>query len=150
MTAVPSCYATLVGVVMPAQSFGSGVVEMPVARGRFMVNHGAALGRQLLSTDPLGTATLTLTNVAPGSRYRIERQGDGSLATPAENADGTAAGSTVSIALNYYVPGNANNALKLKLIDLGYEIEEVNFTIGPAGYPIQSQRRPDPWYSNPT
>lgn len=68
-----------------------------------------------LSTEPIGSMTLTLTNVVSGSRYRIERQGDGSLATPTGNAEGVAAASTVAITLDYYAPGSANNDLKIKV-----------------------------------
>lgn len=59
--------------------------------------------------------TLTLTNVAVGSRYRIERVGDGSLATPTANAEGVAAGTTVAITLDYYASGSANNDLRIKI-----------------------------------
>lgn len=61
-----------------------------------------AVGRKRLPTEPIGTMTLTLTNVVVGSRYRIERQGDGSLATPTANAEGVAGASTVPITLDYY------------------------------------------------
>lgn len=124
----------------------SRVVDMPDFNSSFA---GATTSIERLSTEPLGTTTLTLTNVVVGSRYRIERQGDGSLATPTANAEGVAASGTVAITLDYYSAGNANNDLRLKLIDLGYEIEEITFTVSSDGYVIQSQRRPDPWYSNP-
>jgi hypothetical protein len=60
-----------------------------------------------------------------------------------------AGASTVNITLDYYSVGSANNNLKLKLIDLTHEIEEITFTISAVPYIIQSQGRSDPWYSNP-
>lgn len=72
-------------------------------------------GRQRLSTDPIGNTTLTLTNVVSGSRYRVERASDGSLAEPTANAEGTAAGSTVAITLDVFANGNSNNDLVIKV-----------------------------------
>lgn len=76
---------------------------------------GATTAIERLSTEPIGQVTLTLTNVVVGSRYRIERQGDGSLATPAGNAEGVAASSTVSLLLDYYAGGSPNNDLRIKV-----------------------------------
>lgn len=70
---------------------------------------------QHLPGDPLGQMTLALTNVVVGSRYRIERQGDGSLATPTGNAEGVAGATTVAVTLDYYGIGSANNNLKAKV-----------------------------------
>jgi hypothetical protein len=75
----------------------------------------AEAATQLLPTDVVGSMTLTLTNVVVGSRYRIERQGDGSLATPTGNAEGVAGASTVTITLDYYAGGSANNDLRIKV-----------------------------------
>lgn len=79
--------------------------------GRF----GNVYGIERLPTEPGGSTTLTLTNVVAGSRYRIERQGDGSLATPTANAEGVAGASTVVITLDYYAAGSANNDVKIKV-----------------------------------
>lgn len=67
------------------------------------------------ATDAIGSMTLTLTNVVVDSRYRIERQGDGSLATPTGSAEGVAASSTVNITLDVYAPGSANNDIRIKV-----------------------------------
>lgn len=71
--------------------------------------------RQRLPTEAIGSTTLTLTNIVVGSRYRIERAGDGSLATPTGNAEGVAADTDVPITLDVYAPGNANNNLRIKV-----------------------------------
>ncbi len=76
---------------------------------------GGQDSHQKLPGDVLGQMTLTLTNVVVGSRYRIERQGDGSLATPTANAEGVAGASTVPITLDYYSSGSANNDLRIKV-----------------------------------
>ena len=91
-----------------------GQMIVPAARGRHRPQ-GQILARLPLSTDSVGVMTLTLTNVVVGSRYRIERQGDGSLATPTGNAEGVAAASTVNITLDYYSGGSANNDLRIKV-----------------------------------
>jgi len=106
-------------------------------------------GRAYLATDPRGAANLVVTNLAVGTRYRVERQVDSSTATPVVNAEGVASAGTIVLRLDYYQAGSALNNLRLKLVDLDYQIEEAEFGFGPGGYEIQSQRRPDPWYSNP-
>lgn len=90
-------------VIIPSNVIGSS----PVPCG--------AVGRQRLPSEPVGTTTVTLTNVVSGSRYRIERQSDGSLATPTANAEGVAGSSTVAITLDYYAAGNANNDVRIKV-----------------------------------
>jgi hypothetical protein len=98
---------------MAGAMFGAAVGDRD--RGIAVLAPGVVQWRALLPTDPLGSMTLTLTNVVVGSRYRIERQGDGSLATPTANAEGTAGASTVAITLDYYASGSANNDLKIKV-----------------------------------
>lgn len=72
-----------------------------------------------LATDAIGTFTLVLKNVVVGSRYRIERAGDGSLATPTGTAEGVVPGSSgtadVSLTLDLYPVGSANNDLRIKV-----------------------------------
>lgn len=91
------------------------VADLPSTRGRQYHSPAGFYSNARLSTDALGSMTLTLTNVVVGSRYRIERQDDGSLATPTANAEGVAASSTVAITLDYYSPGSANNNLRIKV-----------------------------------
>lgn len=68
------------------------------------------LWEQLLPTDPIGTFSLTLTNVVVGSRVRIDKQSDGS-----SFYDQVAVASTVVITLSAYAPGSANNDLRIKV-----------------------------------
>lgn len=70
-------------------------------------------GRQRLPSEPIGTFTLRLTNIVVGSRYRISRSGDNSLATPTASAEGVAGATTVDITLDLYAAGNANNDLAI-------------------------------------
>ena len=87
-------------------------IEVPDFNAAYL---GETLAIERLPTEPLGQVVLTLTNVVVGSRYRIERQGEGSLATPTANAEGVAGASTVPITLDYYATGNANNSLRIKV-----------------------------------
>lgn len=106
----------MASAVTPGRLLGFvGVAQYPAQRRRFYVADAQAFSRHPLSTDSVGVMTLTLTNVVVGSRYRIERQGDGSLATPTGNAEGDAAASTVNITLDYYSGGSANNDLRIKV-----------------------------------
>jgi hypothetical protein len=110
------------------------LVSLISARGRQQSTEAGLVSRSRLPTDAVGTTTLTLTNVVPGSRYRIERQGDGSLATPTGNAEGVAGASTVAITLDYYAGGSANNDLKIKVrkatSGTSYKPFETQTTIG--------------------
>jgi len=89
-------------------------------RGPMTANHMASYSEQRLSTDAIGTFTLTLQNVAAGSRFRIERAGDGTLAEPTGVAEATNAGTpgtfvNISLTLSLYVGGSANNNLRVKV-----------------------------------
>lgn len=74
---------------------------------------GIVFGPQRLATEPVGTFTLRLTNIVSGSRYRISRSGDNSLATPTGVAEGVAGATTVDITLDLYAAGNSNNNLAI-------------------------------------
>ena len=88
-----------------------GIGQLPDApRGRQFAQEGGYRSRARLPSDPAGVVSLTLTNVVPGSRYRVERQSDGSPVT-----EGVAASSTVVLTLDYYATGNANNDLRIKV-----------------------------------
>lgn len=89
-------------------------IAVPTARGRQHNNEVGMLSLGALPDDPVGAMTITLTNMVVGSRYRIERQSDGSLAEPSASAEGVASSSTVSISLSYYATGNSNNDLRIK------------------------------------
>ena len=63
-----------------------------------------------LPTDPIGTFTLTLTNVVVGSRLRIESQTAG-----ASLYDGDASTSSPVITLSCYAAGSPLNNLRIKV-----------------------------------
>lgn len=87
----------------------AGTVSYPAARGVFGVNGLVALSRQALPTDPIGSYTLTLTNVVAGSAVQVESQSG----VPLYN--GTAAGATVVMPLQAYAPGSPLNDLRIKV-----------------------------------
>lgn len=99
----------------PAAHTHGGTALVPTTRRSQRPQNLAVYSLSPLPTDSVGVTTLTLTNVVVGSRYRIERQGDGSLATPTANAEGVAGSSTVAITLDYYAAGNANNDVRIKV-----------------------------------
>ena len=82
----------------------------PMARGRMASLGGLSLGHAAWATDPVGTYTLTLTNVVVGSRIHIETQGDG---TTLHDSVADAADETIS--LSAYASGSAYNALRIKV-----------------------------------
>ena len=63
-----------------------------------------------LPTDPIGTFSLTLTNVVVGSRIHIETQGDGTTLH-----DSVADATDETISLSAYASGSPYNALRIKV-----------------------------------
>lgn len=82
----------------------------PMSRGNTVHLGPVALGVARFSTDPIGTFSLTLTNVVTGSAIQIESQ-DGT--TTLHNS--TASGSTVVINLSAYAAGSNLNDLRIKV-----------------------------------
>jgi hypothetical protein len=64
---------------------------------------------QRLPTDPIGTFSLTLTNIAPGSAVQVETAGGTSL------HNGTSAGAEYGVLLDAYAPGSPLNSLRIKV-----------------------------------
>jgi hypothetical protein len=85
------------------------VASVPTERGRHALVAAYALSRQSLPTDPIGTYTLTLTNLAVGSAIQVESQ------TGVALYNGTAASATVVVPLQAYAPGSPLNDLRIKV-----------------------------------
>jgi len=66
-------------------------------------------------TDAIGSTTLSLTNIAAGSSYRIEVASTGALASPSGSAAGVYASGALDITLDLFAPGSAENALRIKV-----------------------------------
>ncbi len=97
---------------IPRNPFMGGTLEYPAAsaRGRSSVNHLHSITRQLLSTDPVGTTTLTLQNVVDGSNIQIETQ-DGTVTRLFD----TYHTGDPAITLDVYQQGSALNNLRIKI-----------------------------------
>jgi hypothetical protein len=85
------------------------------ARGRTATIGQTTVGVARLPTDPMGSTVITLTNLVVGSRFRVERLADGSVATPTGNAEGIVGSSIAPITLDYYESGSANNDVRIKV-----------------------------------
>ena len=82
----------------------------PLGRGNVVDLGGFAFGVCRLPTDPIGTFSLTLTNVVIGSRIHIETQGDG---TTLHDSVADAASETLN--LSAYASGSGYNDLRIKV-----------------------------------
>jgi hypothetical protein len=91
----------LFGAGPPSSLVVSGVGPRP--------NAGLAAGVMRLPTDPIGTFTLTLTNLVVGSAIRVETQAGALIEYRV--ADATSEVFTVPA----YAPGNAANDLRIKV-----------------------------------
>lgn len=93
----------MIGIPFPiTQIFG-------IDRGVVVPIGSTALGSARLPTDPIGTQTLTLTNLVSGSAIRIE-EADGTLREYRE-ADATSEAFTLQV----YAAGSAKNDLVVKV-----------------------------------
>lgn len=79
-------------------------------RGRMVSAGGLALGAARLPTDPIGSHTLTLTNVVVDSRILIRDQADTTTLY-----DQIAATSTVVIPLSVYSSGSQLNDCRIRI-----------------------------------
>lgn len=87
-----------------------GLQFFELSRGKFVSLGGLSIGVCRLSTDPVGTFSLTLTNVVVGSRVHVEKQSDG-----ASFYDDVALSSTITIPLSAYASGSPGNDLRIKV-----------------------------------
>lgn len=100
-----------------------------------------------LPTEPIGSTQVTLANIQAGSRYRIERAGDGSLATPTGNAEGLYASGTLTITLDLYSAGSDNNNLRILVRKASaapkYQPLETQATLTAAAQSVYIAQQPD-------
>jgi len=120
-----------------------GTLEYPSTRGRFNVNHLVSLSRQLLSTDPVGTATVTFAGVNAGSEIRVYLP-DGTETAGVETCDANHV-----LTWNVYQAGNANNVVTIRIVNTAYKIKEFNYTSAAGAQTLPVQQEADKWYSNP-
>ena len=100
----------MASAVFPCDMAGfAGTLLIPASRGPMLPSFGLAVAKQRLSTDSIGTATITLTNVVIGSAIQIETQ----AGTLVENR--TADTTTEAFTLALYAAGSANNDLRIKV-----------------------------------
>ena len=81
-----------------------------LSRGKSVSLGWCSLGVSSWATDPIGTFSLTLTNIVIGSRIHIETQGDGTALH-----DSVADTTDETIALSAYASGSPYNALRIKV-----------------------------------
>lgn len=120
-----------------------GIRPLTDSRGLWNPGMGMFESRQLLTTDPIGTTTVTFSGVAVDSEIRVFL------------ADGTEMAGIESCSLNQqltwsvYSYGNSNNNVTIRVVNSAYKIIELPYTssVGSVTIPIQQQK--DKWYSNP-
>lgn len=107
----------------------------------------AGLGQysvEKLSTDSVGTATVTFDGVHAGSEIRVYLPDGTEVAGIESCADDQA------LSWAYYTPGSANNTVTIRIVHLDYEILDFVYTTQQtAVQSIPVQQRPDGWYRNP-
>lgn len=108
-----------------------GSAKLPDERGRFRTaSPFHAVMVQRLPTDVIGSMTLRLTNVVPGSTYDVESVDDGSKVLA-----GRADSSLLVLTIPYYANTGTNNDMRLKIRKASeapfYQSYETQFTAGP-------------------
>jgi hypothetical protein len=123
--------------------FLSTVVEVWSARGPMKPQTCGVFAKQRLSTDPIGTATVTFSGINADSEIRIYLP-DGTEAAGVENCDADHV-----LTWDAYSQGNANNTVTIRIVHPDYEIQEFTYTTQVGNQSIPIQQLPDRWYSNP-
>lgn len=100
----------MASVIFTRMPFGARLVTVdPSTPGQWPMN-GSPFGKQRLPTEPVGSHTLTLTNIVVGSRVHIAEQVSGAVLY-----DGIAASSTVVQALSVYAAGSTKNDWRIRI-----------------------------------
>lgn len=120
-----------------------GTLEYPATRGRFNANHLVSLSKQLLATDPIGTATVTFSGVNAGSEIRVYLP-DGTETAGVETCDANHV-----LTWSVYAPGNANNVVTIRIVHTAYKIKEFDYTSAEGAQTLPVQQEADKWYRNP-
>lgn len=119
-----------------------GTLEYPSTRGRSNVNHLVSLSRQLLATDPVGTATVTFAGVNAGSEIRVYLP-DGTETAGVETCDANHV-----LTWSVYASGSANNTVTIRIVNTAYKIKEFSYTGSEGAQTLPVQQELDKWYSN--
>jgi len=90
--------------------FNAATVDIPTTRGPHALGLEVSFSRQTLPTDPIGSTTVTLTNIIDGSSLQIESQ-DASQVFHNSVVSGT----SKSVTLQVYAAGSPYNALRIKI-----------------------------------
>ena len=94
---------------LPDNFHSMGVRSSVTQRGTVVFNNGASYAIQAHPTDPIGTFTITLTNLVPSSHIQIQATDGTAL------YNDTAASSTKVINLQAYTAGSPLNDLVIKV-----------------------------------
>ena len=121
----------------------AGTMEYPSSRGAFKNGFGYVLSRQLLATDPVGTATVTFAGVNAGSEIRVYLP-DGTEAAGVESCDANHV-----LTWSVYAPGSSNNTVTIRIVNTAYKIKEFSYTSVAGAQSLPVQQEADKWYVNP-
>jgi hypothetical protein len=129
---------------LPVPTFTSGVafVHLPGV-GSSPVQPGTVFGKLRLSTDPIGTTTVTFAGINANSEIRVYLP-DGTEAAGIENC-----ATNQVLTWQVYSAGSPNNTVTIRIINWLYDIKELTYTstVGNTSLPIQQKR--DKWSLNP-
>lgn len=114
----------------------------PIAKSRKFTLGGIGVGSLPLPTDPVGSITVTLSGVKPGSEIKLIDK-DKNVLGGTESLDGVAA-----FNVNYYAPGSPNNVIRILIISLGYEVIDLAYTLPNTSITIPVFQRIDRNYRN--
>jgi hypothetical protein len=121
----------------------AGTLELSPSNGRMAINYGHAVERQLLPTDPLGTVTISLSGIKPGSEVVVFDKNGTPVATVASS------GTSASFMLSRYADGSPNNKMRFMVLALSYEVVDFDYTLTSTNATIPIFQRIDRSYRNP-
>lgn len=104
---------------------------------------GETMSIERLSTEPVGTTTVTFAGVRANSEIRVYLP-SGVEAAGVENCSADHV-----LTWDAYLVGNANNVVTIRIVHPSYKIKEFTYTTVAGVQSIPVQQEVDKWYSNP-
>jgi hypothetical protein len=114
-----------------------------VSRGKGSGNPQLSVSIGRVSSDPIGTTTVTFSGVNPDNEIRVYRQDRTELAGVENCVENQ------TLTWDVYAYGNPNNNVRIVIVSIDYGIMEFNYTsqLGNQSIPIQQEE--DPWFRDP-
>jgi hypothetical protein len=112
-------------------------------RGGHYISRLHPMSLQSLSTDPVGTTTVTFSGVNANSEIRVY------LPDTTEVAGVELCSANHALTWSVYAGGSPNNTVRIVIVHPDYKIKEFMYTVALGNQSLPVQQELDKWYNNP-